>query len=100
MKIAVFGAGTMGSGIAQVFAGKGHNSELRHIKCRKHPRHKYGKQYQTSDKNIQPRRSRIDGYSRISQPIEIGYAHPGQHQPENNSRNDIIKRLRKKLPHQ
>ena len=24
MKIAVFGAGTMGSGIAQVFAGKGH----------------------------------------------------------------------------
>lgn len=25
MKIAVFGAGTMGSGIAQVFAGKGHN---------------------------------------------------------------------------
>ena len=26
MKIAVFGAGTMGSGIAQVFAAKGHTA--------------------------------------------------------------------------
>ena len=25
MKVAIFGAGTMGSGIAQVFAAKGHN---------------------------------------------------------------------------
>ena len=29
MKVAVFGAGTMGSGIAQVFAAKGHTADVR-----------------------------------------------------------------------
>ena len=33
MKVAVFGAGTMGSGIAQVFAAKGHTALMYASSC-------------------------------------------------------------------
>ena len=40
MKIAVFGAGTMGSGIAQVFAAKGHTALMYASSVQSAQRHK------------------------------------------------------------